>query len=64
MGGASLILIWIAKGSVAFLVVLYSINVFLTFSLSQLGMITYWFKNRGEEKNGYKGSLSTVLDSY
>jgi amino acid transporter len=50
MGGASLILIWIAKGSVAFLVVLYSINVFLTFSLSQLGMIKYWLKNRREEK--------------
>jgi amino acid transporter len=42
---AILILFW-AKGSVTVLVVLYSINVFLTFSLSLLGLSTYWIKSR------------------
>jgi amino acid transporter len=49
MGGAALILIVISRGSVAWLVVLYSINVFITFSLSQLGMIRHWWKNRVTE---------------
>jgi amino acid transporter len=42
---AILILIW-AKGSVTTLVVLYSINVFLTFSLSLLGLTVYWIRSR------------------
>jgi amino acid transporter len=46
MGLASLALMWLSKGSVAFLVVLYSINVFLTFSLSQLGMVRHWWQVR------------------
>ena len=44
MGFAALILIWVSKGSVSWLVVLYSINVFVTFSLSQLGMVIHWSK--------------------
>ena len=36
-------------GSVAVLVVLYSINVFLTFSLSLLGLCIYWWKHRKED---------------
>jgi K+ transporter len=31
-----------------FLIVLYSINVFITFSLSQLGMVRHWWAKRGE----------------
>jgi len=42
MGSASLALMWISRGSVGFLVVLYSINVFVTFFLSQLGMVKHW----------------------
>ena len=37
-------------GSVRFLVVLYSINVFITFVLSQLGMVRHWWLERGQEK--------------
>ena len=48
MGGASLLLMVAARGSVDFLVVLYSINVFITFSLSQLGMVRHWLAKRGE----------------
>ncbi len=34
----------------AVLVVLYSINVFLTFSLSLLGLCIYWWRHRGERR--------------
>lgn len=44
---AGLILIW-AHGRVSTLVILYSINVFLTFSMSLLGLSKYWLKNRGK----------------
>lgn len=49
MSGVSLILMWVSRGSVSFLVVLYSINVFLTFSLSQLGMVKHWWEVRHRE---------------
>jgi len=42
---ALLILIW-SHGDVSLLVVLYSINVFLTFSLSLLGMCVHWWRQR------------------
>jgi hypothetical protein len=46
MGIAALaILLW-TRGSVALLVVLYSINVFLTFSLSLAGLCIYWWRQR------------------
>lgn len=44
---AAAILMW-CKGEVSLLVVLYSINVFVTFSLSLFGMCVYWAKHRGE----------------
>jgi amino acid transporter len=47
MGTASIILMMISKGSVTLLVVLYSINVFITFTISQLGMIKHWWTHRG-----------------
>ena len=50
MGGASLILMILTAGSVRFLVVLYSINVFITFALSQLGMVRHWWKMRKGKK--------------
>ncbi|MDQ3196255.1 MAG: APC family permease [Pseudomonadota bacterium] len=46
MGIAALaVLIW-SGGDVTLLVVLYSINVFLTFSLSLYGLCVYWWRNR------------------
>ena len=43
MGLAAFLVVWLSGGSVRFLVVLYSINVFITFSLSQLGMVRHWW---------------------
>lgn len=54
MGGLSLALMLFTKGSVAFLIVLYSINVFLTFFLSQLGMVRHWWQVRSEEPSWKK----------
>ncbi|MGZ5143946.1 MAG: APC family permease, partial [Burkholderiales bacterium] len=46
MGLAALgVLIW-SRGNVALLVVLYSINVFLTFSIALWGLCIYWWGNR------------------
>jgi amino acid transporter len=50
MGASALAVLFFTEGDVAVLVVLYSINVFLTFSLSQLGMVIHWWQVRGEER--------------
>ena len=50
MGGAALILLYFTKAAVDTLVVLYSINVFITFSLSQLGMVRHWWLVRQREE--------------
>ncbi|MGO4153568.1 APC family permease [Cupriavidus sp. YAF13] len=50
MGLASLLILLWTHGQVAVLVVLYSINVFLTFSLSLLGLCIYWWRHRGEPR--------------
>ncbi len=54
MGVASFVLMLVSEGDVGFLVVLYSINVFVTFSLSQLGMVRHWWLVRREDKTWLK----------
>ena len=49
MGGAAFAMMWYTHGSVDLLVVLYSINVFITFSLSQLGMVIHWWQERATD---------------
>ncbi|MGH7818309.1 MAG: APC family permease [Candidatus Binatia bacterium] len=49
MGGSALAILFFTGGDVRVLVVLYAVNVFLTFTLSQLGMVTHWWKVRREE---------------
>lgn len=46
MGMAALLILLWSGGVVDLLAVLYSINVFLTFSLSLLGLTLYWWKHR------------------
>jgi hypothetical protein len=51
MGIAALgVLVW-SGGSVALLVVLYSINVFLTFSIALFGLCIYWMQHRRSAPN-------------
>lgn len=67
MGGAALVMMAVTRGSVAMLVVLYSINVFITFSLSQLGMVIHWWRDRSpgwQRKlaiNGFGLALTTFI---
>ena len=56
MGGLALVIMLLTRGSVRLLVVLYSINVFITFTLSQLGMVRHWWRDRGRTK-GRLGKL-------
>ena len=46
MGGAALLVLLGTGGDVAVLVVLYSINVFITFALTLFGLCRYWWEQR------------------
>ena len=50
MGLAAFGILVVTGGRVALLVVLYSINVFLTFSLSLLGLCIYWWRARRDDR--------------
>jgi len=57
MGGMAFLMLFITGGSVRYLVIMYSINVFLTFSLSQFGMVRHWWKDR-ESAPGWKFGMA------
>ncbi len=57
MGAASTLVLWHAAGDVRHLVVMYSINVFLTFSLSMFGMLKTTFLSR-KDRPGWKRPLA------
>jgi amino acid transporter len=54
IGVGSLLILIFTGGSIATLVVMYSINVFLTFSLSNLGMVIFNLNNKKKEKKWKK----------
>jgi len=54
MGLAALLVMAFTKGSVVFLVTLYSINVFITFVLSQAGMVKHWWVKRASVKGWFR----------
>ena len=54
MGGSAILLLLYSRGRISTLVVMYSINVFLTFSLSELGMSRFFIKNRRKEPHWKK----------
>jgi K+ transporter len=60
MGIVALLLMTFTGGSVSFLVIMYAINVFLTFSLSELGMARYSIKTRNEKEH-WKRRLSIFI---
>jgi amino acid transporter len=61
MGLAALITVAATHGSVGLLVVLYSINVFITFCLSQAGMVRHWWQVRKHERKWFKKILLNGL---
>lgn len=55
--GACFALMAYSGGNVAYLVVLYSLAVFITYTLSQLGMMVHWAKERVYRRPWLKGVL-------
>jgi len=49
MGLAAIAALAYTRGDIGTLVVMYSINVFITFSLTELGMARHWIKDRAKE---------------
>ncbi|MGH8456327.1 MAG: APC family permease [Stenotrophobium sp.] len=60
MGIASMLILLATRGDVSVLVVLYSINVFLTFSLSLFGLTRHWWEQR-LYMNEWRGKLALSL---
>jgi len=52
MGLAALAMLFYTRGNIETLIFMYSINVFLTFSLSQLAMTRFWLQRRQEPARG------------
>ncbi len=50
MGISALTALWYTAGSTTMLVLFYSINVFITFSLSMIGMCRHWWEIRHENR--------------
>ncbi len=48
MGVAAILVLLYTRGAVDILVVMYSINVFITFTLTQAGMVRHWWNTRHE----------------
>lgn len=61
MSGGALATIVLTGGSVGFLVVLYSINVFITFALSQAGMVRHAWGRRHDEDPVWRHRLKTNI---
>lgn len=68
MSASSLILMIATSGSVKYLVVLYAINVFITFCLSQLGMVKYSWSVRKTDKKWFRklsvNGVGLILTSF
>src|SRR5262249_43900290 len=59
MGLAAFATLVYTHGSVSHLLVMYAINVFVTFSLTLLGMVRHWYEARGDR--GRAHNLALVL---
>src|SRR5215468_10825853 len=57
MGGSSLLALVYTRGDITTLVTLYAINVFVTFSLSQLAMCRFWFRERAKRPDWVRQAL-------
>lgn len=54
MAAAAILLVIWTHGSLDLLVVLYSINVFLTFTLSLLGLCVHWIRHRRQHRDWWR----------
>ncbi|MCX5806582.1 MAG: APC family permease [Proteobacteria bacterium] len=61
MGTAAIVLLIYTHGSVSALIIMYSINVFLTFSLSQFGMVRFFIKNKEVDRDWKKHIVIHII---
>ena len=61
MGLAAFVLLLYTHGSINSLVIMYSINVFVTFSLSQFGMARFFVQNKERDKDWKKHIVIHVI---
>jgi len=61
MGGAALAALVYTRGEVSKLVVMYAINVFVTFSLSNIAMTVFWVRRRNSERDWARHLPAHVL---
>ena len=61
MGGAALAALLYTKGDIRQLVVMYSINVFLTFSMTNLSMCRFYFTKRKEQPDWKRKILIHII---
>ena len=68
VGGLAAIVMFTTGASVKFLVILYSINVFITFVLSQAGMVRHWWNDRKKVKGWFRkisvNGIGLLLSSF
>ena len=55
MGVMAILMLYITGGSVKYLIIMYSINVFLTFTVDQTGMCVHWLRERKTAKEWKAG---------
>jgi amino acid transporter len=60
MGGAALFMLFYTRGNIHTLIVMYSINVFVTFTLSQLSMAKFFSGRRGDPRRARSLTLHLV----
>jgi amino acid transporter len=63
IGAAAMGTLAFTRGKIGVLVVMYSINVFITFSLSEIAMIKFWFTGRSDHKD-WKKNISIHITGF
>jgi amino acid transporter len=58
---AAMLTLLYTRGATSTLILMYSINVFVTFSLSQLGMVRFWLKHKAEYSGWVRHSAIHVV---
>jgi len=61
MAFAATLTLILTRGDTSMLILMYSINVFVTFSLSQMGMVRYWIQNRKKFPDGTRHILIHLI---
>lgn len=61
MGLAAIITLLITGGNIFTLVLMYSINVFVTFTLTQVGMVRFWYNGRNERPDWWRKIMIHII---